>query len=52
MNTAKANPQIFTSLLFYYGMLTIKGTRGDKMILGIPNLDVGTKISIVIKNFL
>jgi len=32
-------------------MLTIKGTRGDKMILGIPNLDVGTKISIVIKTF-
>ena len=33
-------PQIFTSLLFYYGMLTIKGTRGDKMILGIPNNNV------------
>ena len=32
--------QIFTSLLFYYGMLTIKGTRGDKMILGIPNNNV------------
>ena len=34
------NPQTFTSLLFYYGMLTIKGTRGDKMILGIPNNNV------------
>ena len=34
------NPQMFTSLLFYYGMLTIKGTRGDKMILGIPNNNV------------
>ena len=34
------DPQIFTSLLFYYGMLTIKGTRGDKMILGIPNNNV------------
>ena len=34
------DPHIFTSLLFYYGMLTIKGTRGDKMILGIPNNNV------------
>ncbi len=34
------DPQIFTSLLFYYGMLTIQGTRGDKMILGIPNNNV------------
>ena len=34
------DPQIFTSLLFYYGMLTIKGTRGDKTILGIPNNNV------------
>lgn len=34
------NPQIFTSLLFYYGMLTIKGTFGDMMILGIPNNNV------------
>ena len=34
------DPQIFTSLLFYYGMLTIKGTRGVKMILGIPNNNV------------
>ena len=33
-------PQMFTSLLFYYGMLTIKGTRGEKMILGIPNNNV------------
>lgn len=34
------NPNIFFSLLFSYGMLTIKGTRGDKMILGIPNNNV------------
>lgn len=34
------DPQIFTSLLFYYGMLTINGTRGDKMIFGIPNNNV------------
>ena len=34
------DPQIFTSLLFYYGMLTIIGTRGDKMIFGIPNNNV------------
>ena len=32
--------EIFTSLLFYYGMLTIKGTRGSKLILGIPNNNV------------
>ena len=32
--------EIFPSLLFYYGMLTIKGTRGAKMILGIPNNNV------------
>ncbi len=34
------DPEIFPSLLFYYGMLTIKGTRGDKLILGIPNNNV------------
>lgn len=33
-------PQMFVSLLFYYGMLTIKGTRGDRLILGIPNNNV------------
>ena len=33
-------PQMFISLLFYYGMLTIKGTRGDQLILGIPNNNV------------
>ena len=34
------NPQTFTSLLFYYGMLTIKDTFGDMQILGIPNNNV------------
>ena len=34
------NPQTFTSLLFYYGMLTIKDTFGDMLILGIPNNNV------------
>lgn len=34
------NPEIFPSLLFYYGMLTITGTRGDRIILGIPNNNV------------
>ena len=34
------DPQIFTSLLFYYGMLTIKDTFGDMLILGIPNNNV------------
>ena len=32
--------EIFPSLLFYYGMLTLKGTRGSKLILGIPNNNV------------
>nr|WP_295403315.1 ATP-binding protein [uncultured Prevotella sp.] len=32
--------EIFPSFLFYYGMLTIKGTRGSKLILGIPNNNV------------
>lgn len=34
------DPEIFPSLLFYYGMLTIKGTRGDRAILTIPNNNV------------
>ena len=34
------NPQTFTSLLFYYGMLTMKDTFGDMLILGIPNNNV------------
>ena len=33
-------PHMFVSLLFYYGMLTIKGTKGDRLILGIPNNNV------------
>ena len=33
-------PEIFPSLLFYYGMLTITGTRGSRVILGIPNNNV------------
>ena len=38
--SALTYPNIFSSLLFYYGMLTIKGTRGDKMIFCIPNNNV------------
>lgn len=34
------DPEIFISLLFYYGMLTIKGTFGDQLLLGIPNNNV------------
>ncbi len=34
------DPKVFPSLLFYYGMLTIKDTRGDQLILGIPNNNV------------
>ena len=37
---ALTDPEIFVSLLFYYGMLTIKGTFGDQLILGIPNNNV------------
>ncbi len=33
-------PRMFVSLLFYYGMLTIKGTKGDRLILSIPNNNV------------
>ncbi len=34
------DPEIFPSLLFYYGMLTIKGMLGTQLILGIPNNNV------------
>ena len=33
-------PDTFPSLLFYYGMLTIKGTFGEQLIMGIPNNNV------------
>lgn len=38
--SALVNPEMFISLLFYYGMLTIKGTYGPQYILGIPNNNV------------
>ena len=34
------DPEVFPNLLFYYGMLTIKGTKGAKLVLGIPNNNV------------
>ncbi|MCQ7582416.1 ATP-binding protein, partial [Salmonella enterica] len=34
------DPDMFISLLFYYGMLTIKEMRGASMILAIPNNNV------------
>lgn len=34
------DPDTFVSLLFYYGMLTIKGVQGDRLLLGIPNNNV------------
>ena len=34
------NPEKFVSLLFYYGMLTIKDTKGSRLVLGIPNNNV------------
>ena len=33
-------PEVFPSLLFYYGMLTIKRTLGSQLVLGIPNNNV------------
>ena len=33
-------PEVFPSLLFYYGMLTIKETLGSQLILCIPNNNV------------
>lgn len=38
--TEIANPEIFPSLLFYYGMLTITATRGGRVVLSIPNNNV------------
>lgn len=35
-----AKPEIFPSLLFYYGMLTITATRGNFQVLSIPNNNV------------
>lgn len=35
-----ADPEIFPSLLFYYGMLTITATRGNYLVLSIPNNNV------------
>lgn len=32
--------KVFPSLLFYYGMLTLTGTDGDQLVLGIPNNNV------------
>ena len=34
------DPKVFPSLLFYYGMLTIKDTRGAKLLMTIPNNNV------------
>ena len=34
------DPNMFKSLLFYYGMVSIKGMRGAQCILGIPNNNV------------
>ena len=33
-------PDVFPSLLFYYGMLTIKAVFGNQLLLGIPNNNV------------
>ncbi len=38
--TEITKPEIFPSLLFYYGMLTITATRGSRLVLSIPNNNV------------
>lgn len=38
--TDLTKPEIFPSLLFYYGMLTITATRGVRLVLSIPNNNV------------
>ncbi len=38
--TDLTKPEIFPSLLFYYGMLTITATRGNYLVLSIPNNNV------------
>lgn len=45
------DPEIFPSLLFYYGMLTIKGTKGAKLVMGIPNNNV-RKIIVQLKEWI
>ena len=47
---ALTNPDIFPSLLFYYGMLTIKGTRGNQLMLGIPNNNVRKQMLLSLKH--
>ena len=37
------NPEKFVSLLFYYGMLTIKDCFGSMLLFGIPNNNVKTQ---------
>ena len=50
--TSLTEPEMFISLLFYYGMLTIVGTRGDRLVLGIPNNNVRKQYyGYLIENF-
>ncbi len=37
----------FVSLLFYYGMLTVKGVRGDRLVLGISKNNYASNIIII-----
>ena len=41
------DPEIFPSLLYYYGMLTIGGSRGDRLKLVIPNRTVATTLHLI-----
>ena len=46
------DPEVFPSLLFYYGMLTITGSYGSQLILGIPNNNVRKQYySYLIENY-
>ena len=40
------NPELFPSLLYYYGMLTIVGKRGRRVKLGIPNESIYHRLRI------
>jgi len=43
---AVVKPEIFPSLLYYYGMLTIGGIRGERLKLVIPNRNVFAVLSV------
>jgi len=44
---AVVDPEIFPSLLYYYGMLTIGGSRGARLKLVIPNRTAATTLHLI-----